>query len=65
MPNKRKAGKKQAGAWVQKDLYDALKGKADAAGVSVSDLVIRMIEQGLGFDPRDSTKGKKCTDGKV
>jgi len=56
MPNQRKQGKKHAGSWIPENIYQALKKQAEQSDVSISDLVSRFVEEGLGFKRNSARK---------
>ena len=64
MPNQRKKGKKHAGSWLDDPVFAALQERAEQAGVSISDMMKRYVEDGLGFAPRSSAKGKRVANDK-
>lgn len=57
MPNQRKAGKKQAGVWVEAELYNKLKELSVKQKTPISELVKTFVKDGLGIKKNELKKG--------
>lgn len=56
MPGQRKKGKRNIGAWVDERFYAALKKRAEDLGISVSDLIIASIKEGLDDEQKKTRR---------
>jgi len=52
-PNQRKKSKKIVGAWVEPELYDAVKKRAEDLGVPMTEVMRRLIDDYLNVRRSD------------